>query len=112
MTTIPLRFIAALALGGQLLPLGPPLLCDSASAVSAAGCDQAMPLGSGGGSIAAPTDQSSCANSVFCAVTPTAVAGVSAVALAPSAVHRTAPPVAPPLDAGDPLPPLSPPPQA
>ena len=112
MSTTPLRLIAALLLGGQLLSLGLPLLCKSVHPVAIAGCEQSMGPRSKGPAVAAATDQAVCANPAFCAVTPTAIAGDLAVALAPSAVHRAALPVAPPINPGDPPAPLSPPPQA
>src|ERR687887_365941 len=101
MTTAPLRLIGALTLGGQLLPLGLPLLCRSTGGPSAAGCEQSMTPVPKGVAIGAATGHASCANPAFCAVTPTAIAADFAVTLAPSAIQRTTPPVVPAVNAGD-----------
>src|SRR3989441_853965 len=106
------RLVAALLLGGQLLPVGLPLLCDQVQRATPANCDQQMASDPSGPAIDVTSHATPCANSALCATTATAVVslgGSGSISAAEShivgfGVATFAP--------ADPQPPLSPPPQA
>lgn len=107
-----LRLVATLLLGGQLVPVGLPLLCDQVRSGKPAGCAQQMGARPSAPTIGAATDAPPCANSVFCATTATAVValgGAASVSAGPS--HAVGFGIST-LVPADPLAPLSPPPQA
>ena len=110
MTTAPIRLIAALALGGQLMPLGVPLVCASSHQV-AGGCEQPMAPLSTMTAATGTTGQSSCPTSAFCMVTATAIP-VALTSLALPAAHAATIPGVPAVNPADPSAPPSPPPQA
>jgi hypothetical protein len=116
MSTTPLRLIALLTLGGQLIPLGLPFACPWVRRAAGA-CEQSMASMPSTASVHTQTaegtaGQAPCVNSVFCAVVPTAIPVAHRISLLPAAVYAA--PVADiaVLNPGDPPAPLSPPPQA
>jgi hypothetical protein len=116
MQMTPLRLIALLALGGQLMPLGLPFACPWARRAASA-CEQSMTATTSTASVRsipgnASSGQAACVNSVFCAVVPTAIPVVNGASLAPAAGHAAPVAYVAALNPGDPPAPLSPPPQA
>ena len=106
------RLVAVLALTGQMLPVGLPLLCDQVQRGTSASCEQQMASHQSGPAVGAMTHATPCANPAFCAITAPAVAtlggAVSASARESHVVGCGVSTLAP----ADPQAPLPPPPQA
>jgi len=106
------RLVAALLLGGQMLPVGLPLLCEQVQRATPANCDQQMASHPSGPVVAATTRATPCANSAFCAATTTAVVALGeAVSVSVGESHCVGFRIATSVPA-DPQAPLPPPPQA
>ena len=104
--------VATLLLGGQMLPLGLPLLCDQLQRATPASCDQQMAPHPSGPAVDATTHATPCANAAFCAITaPAVVALGGTVSVSARESHIVGFGIST-LAPADPQPPLPPPPQA
>jgi len=106
------RLVATLLLGGQMLPVGLPLLCDQVQRATSANCEQQMASHLSGPAVGAMTHATPCANPAFCAITaPAVVALGGAVSVSARESHIVGLGVST-LAPADPQAPLPPPPQA
>src|SRR2546427_1464129 len=106
------RLVAALLLGGQMLPVGLPLLCDQVQRATPANCDQQMASHPSGPVVNATTRATPCANSALCASTTTAVVALSGTGSISTAESHVVGFGIASFAPADPQPPLPPPPQA
>jgi len=106
------RLIATLLLGGQMLPVGLPLLCDQVQRATPADCDQQMASHTAGPIVAATTHATPCANSPFCATASSAVVALGETVPVFARESHLVVFGLPTFVPADPQPPLPPPPQA
>lgn len=105
------RIVAVVALSGQLLPVGLPLLCGQVRQRIPANCEQQMPSQTAPG-FHAEGHALPCANTAFCATTATATLGLAGPTLVSESVSFVVTFDVSPFSPADPQAPLPPPPQA
>lgn len=106
-----IRFIATLALGGQVLVLGLPWVCIAAQHPATA-CEETMAPASRVITATGMSNPATCPNTALCMAIPTAIPNTLGTQLPPAAVHAAPPADVAAVNPGDPPTPLSPPPQA
>jgi hypothetical protein len=106
-----IRFVAALALGGQFLVLGLPWVCIAAQHPASA-CEETMAPASRVITATGTSNHATCPNTALCMAIPTAVPNTAPTPLRPAAAHAAPPADVATANPGDPPAPLSPPPQA
>lgn len=106
-----IRFIAALALSGQVLVLGLPWVCIAAGHPASA-CEETMAPASRVFTATGTSNHAICPNTALCMAIPTAIPITPGTPLLPTAVHAAPPADVAAVNPGDPPAPLSPPPQA
>lgn len=112
MSTPPIRLIATLLVGSQLMPAGLPLFCDQVRRGAPADCEQQMAPEHHGPSLGTLTSSTSCTNSAFC---PTHVNAVPALNVSVGIFAQLSDVVGSRIadfSPADPQAPLPPPPQA
>jgi len=106
------RLVAALLLGGQMLPVGLPLVCEQVQRATPGNCDQQMASHPSGPVVDATTHATPCANSALCATTPNALVALGGVVSGSASASHVVVCGVSTFAPADPQPPLPPPPQA